>query len=112
MYFFGRFLLPVHTLIVIYVCFKSIEAETETSSYSCPGGPQACSWGRQWKGESSSWSAFHCSLSFFAMEQKTMFYLGLWQWSQNAAMSKIFREDMSPAVIFFMFQSKNGFRGW
>ena len=71
MYFFGRFLLPVHTLIVIYVCFKSIEAETETSSYSCPGGPQACSWGRQWKGESSSWSAFHCSLSFFAMEQKT-----------------------------------------
>ena len=58
---FWTFLTPC-TPFNCNLCFKSIEAETETSSYSCPGGPQACSRGRQWKGKSSSWSAFHCRL--------------------------------------------------
>ena len=101
MYFFGRFSLPVHPLIDL-IDFKSIEAGTETSSYSCPGGPQACSRGRQWKGESSSWRAFHCSLSFSAMEQKTMLH---------SKLSKIFRENMSPAVIFFMVSEQKWLQG-
>ena len=101
MYFFGRFSLPVHPLIDL-IDFKSIEAETETSSYLCPGGPQACSRGRQWKGESSSWRAFHCRLSFFCDGTKNKVVLKL---------SKIFRENMSPAVIFFMVSEQKWLQG-